>query len=110
MSQKVTSRNGTTPASGTQTASVTELREDIAQHRQELAQTVDALAAKLDVKARTRARLEAGRAKAVETVTTARDHATDDNGAVRPELLVAAGVLALSVTAITLLGLRRRSS
>ena len=36
---------------------VTELREDIAQHRQELAQTVDALAAKLDVKSRAQARL-----------------------------------------------------
>ena len=36
---------------------VTELREDIAQHRQELAQTVDALAAKLDVKSRAKARL-----------------------------------------------------
>ena len=57
MSQKVTSSNGTTPASATQTASVTELREDIVQHRQELAQTVDALAAKLDVKARASAKL-----------------------------------------------------
>jgi uncharacterized small protein (DUF1192 family) len=57
MSQKVSSSNGAAPASATPPASVTELREDIAQHRQELAQTVDALAAKLDVKSRAKARL-----------------------------------------------------
>jgi uncharacterized protein (TIGR03382 family) len=37
-------------------ASVVELREDIRQHRAELAATVDALAVKLDVKAKLRAK------------------------------------------------------
>lgn len=37
-------------------ATVTELRQDIAQHRAELAASVDALAGKLEVKARLRAK------------------------------------------------------
>lgn len=55
MSSSVTSTgpNGSDP----KTASVVELREDIAQHRQDLAETVDALAAKLDVKSRATAKL-----------------------------------------------------
>jgi hypothetical protein len=42
-----------------QNGNVTELREDIAQHRRELADTVDALAQKLDVKARLKAQVTA---------------------------------------------------
>jgi alpha-D-ribose 1-methylphosphonate 5-triphosphate synthase subunit PhnG len=41
----------------TVTATVTELRADIAQHRAELAASVDALAQKLDVKSKMKARL-----------------------------------------------------
>jgi hypothetical protein len=44
-------------ATATATATVTELRADIAQHRAELAASVDALAHKLDVKSKVKARL-----------------------------------------------------
>lgn len=84
------------------------LQADIEATREELGQTVDALAAKLDVKARTRARLESGRDTAVASLSTARDRATDDDGNVRREVLVAAGVLALSVTAVVVLTIRKR--
>jgi hypothetical protein len=55
------------------------IREDIERTREELAGTVDALHAKLDLKAQARAR-----------VARARDRATDDAGKPRPEVVVGA--------------------
>jgi hypothetical protein len=82
------------------------LQADVEETRRELGQTVDALAAKLDVKARTRARLDAGRQQVLDGVSLVRDQATDDNGAVRREVLIAAGVLAVSVSVIAVLVVR----
>ena len=48
-----------TTAKSQSNGNVTELREDIAQHRRELADTVDALAQKLDVKARLKTQAQA---------------------------------------------------
>ncbi|HUR14902.1 MAG TPA: DUF3618 domain-containing protein [Mycobacteriales bacterium] len=59
----------------------TELREDIAAHREELAATVDALAQKLDVRARAGARLRE----------------------VRPVVLQALGASALLMAAVSLI-------
>jgi len=56
------------------------LREEIERTREELAETVDALHAKLDVKAQAQARL-----------ARAKDRATTDSGKPRPEV-VAGGV------------------
>jgi hypothetical protein len=55
------------------------IREDIERTRNELAGTVDALQAKLDVKAQAKARL-----------ARAKDQATTDSGKPRPELVAGA--------------------
>lgn len=72
-----------------------QLEADIERQRDELATTVDALQAKLDVKARAR-----------HKVADVRDRATDDQGRPRPQVVaVAAAVL---VAAVGLVVLRRR--
>lgn len=71
--------------------SLEDLQDDIAEHREELAATVDALAAKLDVRARLRARAS-GQAAAL------RRHAVP----------VASGLVAL-VTVLVVVRRRRRS-
>lgn len=74
-----------------------QLEADIERQREELATTVDALQAKLDVKARARHKVE-----------DVRDRATDDRGRPRPQVVaVAAAVL---VAAVGLVVLRRRTS
>jgi hypothetical protein len=65
------------------------IEADIRRQREQLAQTVDALTAKLDVKARTRA-------KAGELV----DAATTDSGRPRPALVAAAVAAVAGVAAV----------
>lgn len=59
-----------------------QIEAEIARQREQLAGTVDQLAAKLDVKAQARAR-----------VHTLQDRATTDTGTLRPEVLAVAGSL-----------------
>jgi len=59
-----------------------DIEADIAVQRQELAHTIDRLSAKFDVKSQAKARL-----------SQAKESATTDGGAPRPELLAAAGLL-----------------
>jgi len=59
-----------------------EIEADIAAQREQLAETIDALTTKLDVKSQ-------AKAKAAEV----RDRATTDAGKPRPELLVGIGVV-----------------
>ena len=73
-----------------------EIQADIERQREHLAETVDQLTHKLDVKAQ-------GRAKVAEL----RDRATDDAGKPRPEVV---GVAACAVVAIALLVWWRRRS
>jgi chromosome segregation ATPase len=99
--------------------SVDELQADIERNREELAETVEALTAKLDVKGRARARLAdtrqraadrlgAGRARANELTRSARSAATTDEGRPTPVALgVAAGVGA-ALAALGVLVWRRR--
>ena len=95
------------------------LQADIEETRRDLAETVDALTDKLNVKARTKARLGTGRQQAVEGLESAkskalaltgtvRDHATDEHGDVRREVLVTTGVLVVALTALVVLGVRRK--
>jgi hypothetical protein len=73
-----------------------EIQADIERQRAHLAQTVDGLAHKLDVKAQSR-----------EKVAEVKDRATTDSGKPRPEVL---GVAAAVVVGVGLLiWLRRRS-
>jgi hypothetical protein len=66
-----------------------EIEAEIAHQREELAETLDALGAKLDVKAQTRAK-----------VAEAKGRATTDNGKPRPELVAAAVVVVAGTVAL----------
>ena len=79
--------NGTTPE---------QLEADIARQRDELASTVDALHARLDVKSR-------AKEKAVEL----RDRATTDTGKPRPEVLAGAAAVLAAIGALVALKIRR---
>jgi Protein of unknown function (DUF3618) len=70
------------------------IRRDIERTRDDLAETVDALHAKLDVKSQAKAR-----------VARAKDQATTDSGKPRPE--VVAGVLGAVLLVAGLIGWRR---
>lgn len=72
-----------------------QLAADIERQRDELATTVDALQARLDVKARARHKVEG-----------ARDRATTDQGRPRPEVIAAAAAVVIAV--VGLVGLHRR--
>ena len=73
-----------------------EIQADIERQREHLAQTVDELGHKLDVKAQAR-----------ERVAVARDRATTDDGKPRPEVLGAAAAVVLGIG--LLVWLKRRS-
>ena len=73
-----------------------QLEADIARQREQLADTVDALQAKLDVKSRAKHR-----------ASVLRDDLTTESGKPRPELLGAAG---LAVAALAVVVWRRRRS
>jgi hypothetical protein len=65
------------------------IEADVIRRREELAQTVDALSHKLDVKAR-----------AQDKVTELRDAATTNAGRPRPELLLLVGALVAGTAAL----------
>ncbi len=73
-----------------------QIEADIAHQREQLADTVDQLAAKLDVKAQARAR-----------VHTLQDRATTDSGSPRPEVLAAAGSLLAMAVVLVVWRIRR---
>jgi hypothetical protein len=73
-----------------------QLAAEIAVQREQLAHTVDELAAKLDVKSQARRK-----------VADLKDSATTESGAPRPEVLAAAGSL-LAMTVVLLLWRRRK--
>jgi hypothetical protein len=75
-----------------------ELEAEIAVQREQLAGTVDELAAKLDVKS-----------QAQQKVAELKDSATTDTGRPRPEVLAAAGSL-LAMAVVLLLWRRRRTT
>ena len=74
-----------------------QIEAEIAVQREQLADTVDELAAKLDVKSR-----------AQEKVASLKDSATNDSGTPRPEVLAAAASL-VAMTVVILLWRRRRT-
>ena len=74
-----------------------QIEAEIAVQREQLADTVDELAAKLDVKSR-----------AQEKVASLKDSATTDSGTPRPEVLAAAGSL-VAMAVVLLLWRRRRA-
>lgn len=100
---RTTSTDGTVRTDSTDPA---QIEDDIARHREELAQTVDQLAGRLDVKAQARYRVDSMKAQARQRVDGIREQArsADRNdllGAAAPVLAVLAGIALLA-------GVRRR--
>jgi hypothetical protein len=73
-----------------------ELEAEIARQREQLAGTVDDLAAKLDVKS-----------QAQRKVASLKDSATTDSGSPRPEILAAVGSLVAMAAVLVVWRLRR---
>lgn len=73
-----------------------QIEGEVEQQRQQLAETIDQLGAKLDVLAHARAR-----------VAGIKDSATTDGGRPRPEVLAAAGSLAAMAAVLLVWRLRR---
>ncbi len=94
-----------TPGSGT-SSDPDAIREEIEQTRADMADTVDALQYKLDVKARAKERARATGEQLRGRGMELKDQATTDDGKPRPEVLAGAAVVVVLVVA--LLWWRRR--
>jgi hypothetical protein len=77
-----------------------EIESEIEQQREELAETLDALGAKLDVKAQAQAKAQEVRTTTQLKVAEFKDRATTDTGQPRPEVLGAAVVLVVGTVAL----------
>jgi cobalamin biosynthesis Mg chelatase CobN len=83
-----------------------EIQADIEQQREELAETLDALSAKLDVKAQAQAKAQDVKATTQLKVARTRQRATTETGKPRPEVV---GGVVLVVVAVAGLVWWRRS-
>ena len=83
-----------------------EIQEDIEKQREQLAQTVDQLGHKLDVKAQSKAKVEDVKVQTQAKLAEAKELSTTDDGKPRPEVLGAAAALVAGVA--ILIWLRRR--
>ena len=83
-----------------------ELQVEIAKQREQLADTLDALSAKLDVKAQAQAKVDGVKAQAQAKVAEVKERATDNRGRPTPELIVLGATLV--VVAVALVYWRRR--
>jgi hypothetical protein len=77
-----------------------EIQADIEQQREQLAQTVDQLGHKLDVKAQGKAKVEDVKAQTQAKLAEARELSTTDEGKPRPEVLGAAAAVLVGVAMI----------
>jgi hypothetical protein len=84
-----------------------EIQEDIEQQREQLAQTVDQLGHKLDVKAQGKAKIEDVKAQTQAKLVEAKELSTTDDGKPRPEVLGAAAAVVVGVAMIIRLRQRR---
>jgi MYXO-CTERM domain-containing protein len=83
-----------------------EIQADIERQREQLAQTVDQLGHKLDVKAQTKAKVDDVKVQTKAKVAEVKDLSTTDEGKPRPEVLGAAAAVVVGVA--LLIWLRRR--
>lgn len=114
MSTSDTTRPGTAPT-------IEEVRADIEQDRERLADTVDALGHRLDVKARTRDELSRVKVRATERLATVRSESArqvsrvkgatlTEDGTPTPQALNLTGAVALGVAALVVLIAWRRQN
>ena len=82
-----------------------ELEADIARTREDLADTVDQLSAKLDVKTRIRNRAAEAKDAATVQVQSARQHLVDVDGKPRPTTLGVGGGVLAAIAAVVLVKL-----
>ena len=83
-----------------------EIQADIESQRARLAQTVDQLGQKLDVKSQAKSKAEDVKAQTQAKVAEVREISTTDDGKPRPELLGAAAAVVVGVGLV--IWLRRR--
>jgi len=83
-----------------------EIQADIEQQREQLAGTVDALTAKLDVKAQARANVDDAKVTTQAKVAEIKGRATTDSGRPRTELIVFGATVV--VVAVAIVVWRRR--
>ena len=86
--------------------SVEEIEADIARTREQLAETVDALAGRLDVKSRVRGRVEQTKQDAAHRVGVVKERATGADGKPTPPVL--AGAAAALVVVVLVVWWRSR--
>jgi hypothetical protein len=96
------STNPQTATHTVDTPDVDELEADIARTREDLAHTVDQLAAKLDVKTRARNRVAETKNAAFSRVRSARDRVTGDDGKPTPAALSIGAGVAAAISAVVL--------
>ncbi|MCW2757238.1 MAG: hypothetical protein JWO46_984 [Nocardioidaceae bacterium] len=107
------------PDDGNNPRTTDDIRHDIESTREELAETVDALSAKTDVKARTSAKLgglqdqahaaiDQTKAKAQDAQQRVRDVATDHDGRLVPVGTAGAVVFLVTAAVVAILVVRRR--
>jgi MYXO-CTERM domain-containing protein len=84
-----------------------EIQADIERQRQRLADTVDQLGHKLDVKAQTRAKVADVKVQTKAKVADVKELSTTDDGRPRPEVLGAAAAVLAGLVALVWLRRRR---
>lgn len=89
---------------------VAALQADIERTREQLAQTVDQLTAKLDVKTRVRDRAVETKERAASQVHSLREQATDEDGKPVPAAIAIASGVVAALAAVVLVAVWRRSS
>ncbi|MGC4112251.1 MAG: DUF3618 domain-containing protein [Nocardioides sp.] len=95
-------------APGSNTAGIAELQADIERTRDDLAETVDRLAAKLDVKSRLRSRMSTAGADSIRQVRALRSRATELQPQASPRAVgIGAGTLAAALGIVVVVRWRR---
>jgi hypothetical protein len=95
--------------SGSNTAGIAELQADIERTRDDLAETVDRLAAKLDVKSRLRSRVSTARADSTRQLRALRNRAAELPAQASPRAIgIGAGTLAAALGIVVVVRWRRR--
>ena len=83
-----------------------EIQADIERQREQLAETVDQLGHKLDVKAQTKAKVDDVKVQTKAKVHDVKERSTTDDGKPRPEVIGAAAAVVVGIA--LLVWLRRR--
>jgi hypothetical protein len=105
-----TGSNTQTPTGVTDSSEVADLEAHIARTREDLAETVDHLAAKLDVKGRIRNRLSETKDAATVQVRSVRNHVTSEDGKPTPAVLSIGGGVVAAIAAVVLIKVWNRPS